>query len=101
MAVGVAVPAIEAWCLVGKGHSVSESAWLRGLESGKYQYDKPQLKQIMYGLDKQSLEIKTQLAIEEAERIVADGKLPDLEKLFPGGFGALADDVRGWRDAGQ
>ncbi len=100
-AVGVAVPAIEAWCLVGRGHRVSESAWIEGLESGKYQYDKLQLKQIAYGSENSSREIMTRRATKEAQRIVADGKLPDLEKLFPGGFGALADDVRGWREAGQ
>ncbi len=95
-AVGVAVPAIEAWCLVGKDRHVSESSWILGLKSRKLPYTKPQLKQMVYGSDRQSLEIKTRRGAEEARRIVANGKLSELEQLFPGGFGALASDIRGW-----
>jgi len=96
IALGLAVPQVEAWYLTGQDPHVSEAAWLSGLLSGTLPYDSKSLKTKVYGTDRPSLDLETRRAREEAERIVRDGKLPLLEQLFPGGFGALAADVRGW-----
>ena len=95
-ALGLAVPQIEAWYLVGRDPHVNEAAWGRGLGSGDFPYTGNKLKQKVYGTDRPSLSLETERAREAAERIVREGGLPRLEKLFPGGFGTLANDVRSW-----
>jgi hypothetical protein len=95
-AVGLAVPAIEAWYLVGQDNHVTEAAWIVGQKSGKFPYSKQQLKERAYGTDRPSLNLETERALAHVHRIVRGGKLPLLEKLFPSGFGALAEDVRRW-----
>ena len=95
-AIGLAVPQIEAWYLVGRDPHVTEAAWISGLKHGKFPYAREHLKKQVYGTDRPSLELETRRAKEEAERIVREGKLPLLEESFPGGFGALARDVRNW-----
>ncbi|HUT93848.1 MAG TPA: hypothetical protein VMY37_30575 [Thermoguttaceae bacterium] len=96
MALGLAVPQIEAWYLAGRDPHVSEAAWMVGLQSGKPPYTGGSLKKQVYGTDEPLLEMETSRAKEEAERIVREGKLSLLEQLFPGGFGSLAGDVRSW-----
>jgi hypothetical protein len=95
-ALGLAVPQIEAWYLVGTDPHVTEGAWISGLKHGKFPYAREHLKQKVYGTDRPSLDLETSRAKEEAQRIVREGKLPLLEQSFPGGFGALAQDVRDW-----
>jgi hypothetical protein len=89
--VGVAVPAIEAWYLSGRDTTVSESAWIVGLETGRLPYTRAQLKQRVYGTDRPSLPQETVCAVREAER--QRGDLRRLEHDFPG-FAALASDLR-------
>jgi hypothetical protein len=96
IALGLAVPQVEAWYLAGRDPHVSEAAWIVGQQSGKPPYTSDSLKQSVYGTDEPLLEMETARAREEAERIVREGKLPLVEQLFPGGFGALANDVRSW-----
>ncbi|MFH1922028.1 MAG: hypothetical protein ABIP48_19355 [Planctomycetota bacterium] len=96
IALGLAVPQIEAWYLTGHDPHVSEAAWIVGLQSGKLPYTSDSLKESVYGTDEPLLALETVRATEEAERIVREGKLPLVEQLFPGGFGALANDVRSW-----
>jgi hypothetical protein len=95
-ALGLAVPQIEAWYLVGRDPHVSEAAWISGLKHGKSPYAPEHLKQKVYAAQRPSLELETRRAKEEAQRIVREGKLGLLEESFPGGFGALARDVRNW-----
>ena len=95
-AIGLAVPQIEAWYLVGRDHQVSEATWNNARKNGQFAYAPNQLKQKVYGTDRPTLELEIQRASQEASRIVDGGNLPQLEKLFPRGFGALADDVRRW-----
>ena len=94
-AIGLAVPAVEAWYLCGREQGVSENAWRQGLQSGTDPYAKNGLKQTVYGTDRPGLPLETRRAAEEATRVAADLEL--LERKFPIGFGALAGDVRGWR----
>ena len=59
VATGLTVPAIEAWYLVGKNHQVGEAAWITGLIAGRPPFTRPQLKQLVYGTDRPSLELET------------------------------------------
>jgi len=95
-ALGLAVPQIEAWYLAGRAPHVSEAAWIVGLQSGKFPYTPDSLKEELYGTNEPLLELETARAEQEARRIVREEKLGLLEQLFPGGFGALAADVRSW-----
>ena len=94
VAIGLAVPEIEAWYLVGSNHAVGEPAWRVGLASGKLPFTKAQLKQMVYGTDRSSLELETQRAVEEARRVVQD--LNAIEAAFPVGFGLMAREIRSW-----
>ena len=93
-AIGLAVPAIEAWYVCGLHPNVSEAAWIRALASGAFDYTRNDLKREAYGTDRPSLPMETRKAEEQARRLAA--QLDLLERQFPIGFGALAADVRGW-----
>jgi hypothetical protein len=96
IAAGLAVPQIEAWYLVGIDPHVNEAAWTSSQQFGTFIFRRETLKRKAYGSDRPSLEMETEMARQHAERIVRDGNLPLLEQLFPGGFGALASDLRTW-----
>lgn len=93
-AVGLAVPAIEAWYRCGVDPHVTEAAWVLALQSGSYPYTTTSLKRAVYGTERYSLELETRCATEEAQRLAQN--LNALEQMFPGGFGALASEVRNW-----
>lgn len=93
-AVGLAVPAIEAWYLCGRDPQVSESAWQRGIQSRPGSFARKQLKQAVYGSEFLPEGQARRRAIEESQRLANDLTL--LQTLFPGGFGALARDLRNW-----
>jgi hypothetical protein len=97
--VGVAVPAVEAWYLCGRDNSVSEAAWIDGRERGVPPYTRRELKWRVYGTERPSLPHETQRALEEVRRFRDDVRR--LEADFPGGFGALARDLRSWQDKPQ
>lgn len=94
VAVGIAVPAVEAWYRCGRDPHVTEAVWIAGLSSGRFPYTTSRLKEDVYGTSRPSLELETRCATEEARRLVQD--LPLLEQCFPTGFGALAREVRNW-----
>jgi len=93
-AVGMAVPAIEAWYLAGCDPRVRETSFDPANPTHPPPYTKLQLKNIVYGTDRPSLPLETQRATEEARRLAVD--LAALEDRFPGGFGSLAHDIRDW-----
>jgi hypothetical protein len=93
-AVGVAVPAIDAWYRCGIDLQVTEANWQRGLKSRKDPYTKAQLKAAVYGAARPALGVLRARALAEARRLAAD--LERLEEDFPIGFGSFARDVRGW-----
>lgn len=93
-AIGIAVPAIEAWYLCGRDPTVSEQAWIDGKEQGKAPYTRPELKLRVYGTDRPSLAYETQCALQEVHRLRADCRR--LENDFPS-FAALATDLRQWK----
>lgn len=92
-AVGLAVPAMEAWYQHGVDPHVTEAAWVMGLQSKAYPYTRKSLKRAVYETDRPPLDLATRRATEEAQRLVRD--LGRLEQLFPG-FQCLARDIRRW-----
>ena len=96
VAVGLAVPSIEAWYCCGLDHQVNEAAWKRALDSAEYPYNTQQLKRTIYGTDRPSLEMSLRSATRQSRRLVDGGQLPHLERLFPIGFGSLGAEVRSW-----
>jgi hypothetical protein len=90
-AVGVAVPAIEAWYLCGRDPGVSEEAWIAGTAGGRPPYSRPELKLRVYGTERPSLPHEIDCALREVERHRHDTRR--LEHDFPG-FAALARDLR-------
>jgi hypothetical protein len=93
---GLACPAIEAWYRCGLDSHATEAAWARDLSAGT---SAPTyisaLKRTVYEADRPSLPHEIECATREAHRLAAGLSL--LETSFPGGFGALARDVRSWR----
>jgi hypothetical protein len=98
IAVGVAAPAIEAWCLCKSNLQISEAAWEKGLAEKREPYSKQELKKQLYGSDFRSLELMTRKMTEAAQEIAKD--LSALERAFPNGFGNLANELRRWRKIG-
>lgn len=96
VAVGLAVPAVEAWYLARRDPHVTESAWIQALQARTLPYTKNELKRKVYGTDHPSLALEEECAVGLARQLVETNSLPLLERLFPNGFGTLAADVRGW-----
>ena len=96
VAIGVAVPAIEAWFMCGKQLDPSEDKWIRKQHKGEtVRYDKTSLKRKVYG--ERSLKNKRiEIAIQEAERLAKNLEL--LNEKFPNGFGSLAIETSKWKD---
>jgi hypothetical protein len=94
VAIGLAVPTIEAWYLVGKDPQAGEAAWKVGLAGGRLPFARPQLKAMVYGTDRPSLELETERAVREARRIIQEIKA--IEAAFPVGFGLMAQEIRSW-----
>ncbi len=93
-AVGLAVPALEAWLLCGRADGVTEAQWLAGQENGQEPYTRHELKERVYGTSRPSLSWEIRCALEELARHRGDFRR--MENDFPGGFGALARDLRSW-----
>jgi hypothetical protein len=98
-AVGLAVPAIEAWYLCGRDTSVTEEAWIHGQESGQPPYTRRDLKWRVYGTERPPLPLEMRRAVQEATR--HHGDVRRLEHDFPSGFGSLARDLRDWPRPGR
>lgn len=93
-AIGLAVPAIEAWYLCGLDPHINEAAWTRKLQSEQITYTRRTLKKAVYNTERPTIDIETAEAHKAAIRLVNELSL--LEQLFPNGFGAFARDVRNW-----
>lgn len=97
VAIGVPVPAIEAWYLFGKNPQLYEATWIRKQNGEKITYNRISLKEETYGTSRPSIEMETECAVKEAKRIVENELLEELEKSFPFGFGKFADEIRSWK----
>jgi len=99
VAVGLAVPSIEAWYRVGVDRTVTEAAWIQahtGL-TPRLPYTKTSLKQAVYGTDRPPRRLSVTRAVEEAARLTTE--LRDLSTAFPG-FRALRDELERWLQPG-
>ncbi len=95
VAIGVAVPAIEAWYRCGLDADASEPGWIEKRDAGQRASDRVnRLKRRAYMTDRPDRQRRNQRAVEEARRLA--GSLRLLEERFPNGFGALAHAVRSW-----
>ena len=97
VAIGIAVPAIEAWLLCGVDAHVTESAWTNAIKKdrrGGMTYTKPYLKQQLYGTSRPSIEVETKAMTAAATRLSRD--LSTIQQLFPHGFGALVRSLKSW-----
>lgn len=94
-AVGLCVPALEAWLLCGRDASVTEQAWMSGQAIDRVPYTRKELKARVYGTERPSLHHEIHRALEEVARHRSDPRR--LENDFPNGFGALARDLRSWK----
>jgi hypothetical protein len=92
VAIGLAVPAVEAWYLTGKNHQVGEAAWR--MSANQPRFNRRQLKALVYGTERPSLELETECAVREARRII--GNIKAIEDAFPAGFGLMAREIRSW-----
>jgi hypothetical protein len=81
---------------VGKNHQVGEAAWRAALTGQRFPFNRLQLKNLVYGTDRPSLEHETECAVNEARRIIQD--LTVLETAFPNGFGLMAQQIRSWAE---
>ncbi|HEX8400059.1 MAG TPA: hypothetical protein VF644_21695 [Pyrinomonadaceae bacterium] len=97
VAVGVAVPAIEAWLLCGVESYANEANWVnKQREKGSSTYnDRKLLKTKLYGSEIAPGNVKTARQVEAARRL--SNNIEQLEKLFPAGFGSLAAEIRSWK----
>lgn len=99
VAIGLAMPAIEAWYLVGIDPQVGEAALRVGLNEGRVHLTtrdyRHQLKKKVYGTERPSIELETEVAVREARRVCK--QIGTLEAFFPDGFGPMAQEIRSWR----
>lgn len=94
IALGLAVPAIEAWLLCGPNSRANEATWINALREGREPSTRAELKNDLYGTSRPSLDDETRAMKAAATRLAGD--LDHLERQFPHGFGALSAALRLW-----
>jgi len=93
-AIGIAVPAIEAWFRCGLAPHVNEAAYVQKLQASDLIQVRNQLKRDVYGSDRPSSKTQREQAVEQARRLARN--LDVLEQQFPNGFGLFAEALRQW-----
>jgi hypothetical protein len=93
-AVGLCIPAIEAWYLCGRDPTVTEAAWKNGQREQRLPYSRSELKRRVYGTPIPQLQTQVDRAVENCRRLAAD--LTPLEQLFPDGCGTMLQAIRDW-----
>jgi hypothetical protein len=96
-AIGLAVPAVEAWLLSAREPGLAEEVWnaARREQPPREPRKRARLKELAYGTTRPTLELATARMTEYAREISKD--LPRLRGAFPGGFGAFAAEIESWR----
>ena len=97
VAVGVAVPAIEAWLLCGENPSANEANWINKQKEKRYSTynDRQALKAELYGSNIAPAKVMIKCGTKAAERLA--NNIEQLEQFFPEGFGNLSKEVKSWR----
>lgn len=93
IAIGLAVPAIEAWYQCGIDVHCTEARFARE-PTANLRTLRRELKRESYGVFPAPQVLMKQKAVELAERLAQNITL--LERLFPNGFGTLARYLRQW-----
>ncbi len=93
-AVGLAVPAVEGWYLLGKDDEIGEEGWVNGLKERSKPYTRKELKRRVYRTVRPSLHLETRIAKAEARRV--SKLLKKLEESFPIGFGSMIREISQW-----
>jgi hypothetical protein len=96
VAIGVPVPALEAWLLFGVNSQVSENTWIRFQNGEKITYDRKKLKKELYGGEHIPENERIEISKQAIQRIGENNLLGDLETAFPQGFGSLSNEVKSW-----
>ena len=94
IAIGIAVPTIEAWLLCGIDQRGAEAAWHQNELARVGSSYRNVLKKAIYGSEIAPQSTKNQITHEAATRLAQDISL--LETHFPIGFGLLANAIRNW-----
>lgn len=95
VAIGLAVPSIEAWLLAAHDPHPSEAEWLDALKRGVSSRTRiNEMKQKLFGTDRPSLKQEADTMVQAAKNLVT--RIEDLEARFPNGFGYLARVLRTW-----
>jgi hypothetical protein len=92
IAIGLAVPAIEAWLLCDQNTNINETTWRQVLAKNSSRYDRPKLKVELYGTDRPDLPRATEVMVQRATELAA--KLDLLQQRFPGGFVPMVEALR-------
>jgi hypothetical protein len=94
IAIGLAVPAIEAWYVCLRDTHVNEATWARHLGGEHITYTTNSLKKMIYGTERPSITLETECAVRVASELIDE--LDRVEESFPNGFGFFARGVRSW-----
>jgi len=95
VAVGLAVPALEAWLLSQRRTGLTEAMVKVARQERRELHSRAQLKELLYGTSRPTLELETAKMVEHMREIVRD--LQRLRTAFPGGFGPLYDEIMTWK----
>jgi hypothetical protein len=95
VAIGLAVPALEAWLLCGRNPHAAEGKFIRERQAGNSLFTlRKELKRELYGTESPTLENAKACATREATRLAQN--LSQLEEQFPLGFKPFAQMIRTW-----
>lgn len=93
VAVGIAVPAIEAWLCCLQNSRVNESVWGRR-HTENILFDRKSLKKDVYGSDRASRQMIEDGSTRAVQTLIAD--IEEVKKRFPQGFGKLVEEIQSW-----
>lgn len=94
VAVGLAIPTIEAWLLCGNDPRGAEAAWHQSDAAKQGATYRKILKTVLYGSEISPQQKRNQIARDADTRLAQDINL--LETHFPIGFRPLAEAIRNW-----
>ncbi len=96
VAIGLAVPSIEAWLRFGEDPQATEASWSDVKSPGSSSPERIRaMKRKIYGTDKPNVPMMLSVGVARARQVAAD--LPALEAAFPIGFKPFATALRSWR----
>jgi hypothetical protein len=95
IAIGLAVPTIEAWLLSRNEAGMTEANWRKSRQEKREPFSRAKLKEMLYGTKSPGIQLETEKICAHMTEIVTD--LERFRTAFPGGFGPLYDEIRQWK----